>query len=313
MAHSSCFPLIVRIALTPRQSDFLANRDSDGYCGSSNVVSVLGAKSEAMAATSSWNMLEGWGDRLASPSLGAVSGMVVLPDVCGHEQGARWFDNSTEDVRMTKQLASSMSVHASNGTSEESSVMGLAKPRETRDTMGIQGRRVVLVTGTEGLNDTNTINCGDVVDPANGVCILEHGLVLDAKAEGSIGLHEGATLFAQPVTMGVADCSSATRRSRSWDDDCSGTSGRRGGNDKAGCGDAIQRGHVLLLSDRVRSRTHTLVVSPDGEAAPAISGATEVHMSRAAVIAYLHQVLEQDIKTLLDNASLSIVAQYIRM
>lgn len=304
-AHSSCFPIIVRIGLTPREPNVLPIRDSDDCC--SSVEGGPGEKSEATAATSSWDMLEGWGDRPTSPSLGAVSGMVVLPDVRGDEQDARSFDiSTTNNARMTNQRAGVLSVHESSNTSEENAVMGLPEPP---DIMVPQGRRIVLATGTEGLNDTTTMN-----GATNSLCILEHGLGLDTKAEGSIGLHEGATLFAQPVAMGAADYSSATRESHSRDDESSGTSGPRGRNDEAGCGDVIQGGHVLLLSDRVRSRTHTLVVSPDGEAAPAVPGATEVRMSALQASRLpAPSTNEQDIRNISSNISSSVSSHIIYM
>lgn len=294
-ARSSCFPLIVRIALTPRQSTFLPVGDSDD-CSSSSVEGGPGANRERAAATSSWQLLEGWGKRPTSSSLGAVSGMVVLPDVRGDEQEARRFDSTTNNtVRKTKQWARTLPGHATSSTFEEK--VGLP---EARKNMVPRGRRVVLATGMVDVSDSTTENGSCAIDPANGLCILEHGLGLDTKAEGSIGLHEGATLFAQPVAVGGADSSCETRQSRSLNDENGSTSGRRGGNEETGCGDATYGGHVLLLSDRVRSRTHILVMSPGGEVAPAVTGTTEVRNFVLQATSTCTTVA-QDVKNLHDN------------
>lgn len=273
-ACSSCFPLVVRIAFTRCQPNFLPTGESDK--GSSCNLEGGPRSNKEVDATSTWHMLEGWENRPTSSSLGPVSGMVVLPDVRSDEQEARWFDSTTNNnVRMIKQRTGVLPVHARSSISEENVAMGIPEPR---DTILPQGRRVVLATGTEGLADTTTEN-GSVIDPSNALCILEHGLGLDIKAEGKIGLHEGITLFAQPVVAGVADCPSATQPSQLLDNKRSNTLGQRGENDQTGCSDAMHGGHVLLLSDRVRSRTHILVVSPEGEVAPAVPGATEVRKS----------------------------------
>lgn len=94
----------------------------------------------------------------------------------------------------------------------------------------VEGLKVVVATGEErgGTSDS-------VVTPTPGLCVLEHGLELRAKVEVETGLPEGYVLFAQSLAA----------------------------NDCRAKGGELKVGHVILLSDRVRSRTQTLAVSPN--------------------------------------------------
>lgn len=94
----------------------------------------------------------------------------------------------------------------------------------------VEGLKAVVATGQErgGTRDS-------AVNPTPGLCVLEHGLKLRAMVEVETGLPEGCVLFAQSLTA----------------------------NDCKAKGGELEIGNVILLSDRVWSRTHTLAVSPD--------------------------------------------------
>lgn len=96
----------------------------------------------------------------------------------------------------------------------------------------VEGLKAVVATGEEP-DGTR----GSGVNPTAGLCVLEHGLELRAMVEGETGLPEGCVLFAQSLT----------------------------GNDCRAKGGELEIRNVILLSDRVRSRTHAFAVSPDWE------------------------------------------------
>lgn len=102
-------------------------------------------------------------------------------------------------------------------------------------------------------------------DPA--LCILEHGLGLDATFEGCTGLPaDGAVLLAQPLANAGSHAVAL--------DHCRpgkgvGDSGVR---EAIGECDGTAGGYALLVSDRARSQTHVMVLSPEGDVEPAAGG-----------------------------------------
>lgn len=84
---------------------------------------------------------------------------------------------------------------------------------------------------------------------------LEYGLGLEASSVGHTGLPEGPTLFAQSLAVGSG----------------SGELGSGGVNTRVErlTGRKSTRGsHVLMFSDRARSKTHVMILSPEGGARP---------------------------------------------
>lgn len=214
-----------------------------------------------------WQKLEGDGEVLNSSTtlLGAISGLAILP-VFGDEQEETrgLFDDTADDTagRANRQGYSLPAGHTSNSTSGDDSITRSPKPQQIRVT---GGRAVLATRAVDGVDGSTT-----------GVGILEHGFGLDAAAKGSIGLPEGSTLFAQRVVLRGAV--------RHYNGSFSSTggnggpfSGRQRDNEEINCGNTTQQeGHVLLLSDRVRSKTNILVVSSDGEVAPVVTGTDKV-------------------------------------
>lgn len=152
-------------------------------------------------------------------------------------------------------------------TSRESSPKRSPSPgnfEEVAAGMGLPDRRRIRMEGVRAATISSSRSNG----PDDGigfstacVSILEHGLGLNATAEGPTGLPDGATLFAQPLALSDHCC----RKRRQG----------RGGTG-SGAGKDIEEGaeedsHVLLFSDRVRSRTHVMLVQPDGEVAPLLA------------------------------------------
>jgi len=189
-----------------------------------------------------------------------VSGMILLPHFTGDEH--RVNSSVTVSIARTSQQHGHAPLSAemiSSSSTEDDPVARAPNPPK----IAVCGRRAVMATGTLG-------NRGKPSDSATGLCLLEHGFGFDAAEEGSIGLPEGSSLFAQPVVLGGADNPEA-RRNRPLNDNGSNTD-RGDGNAPPGFRDTKQRRHVLLLSDRVRSKTHVLEMSSSGEVAPAVPG-----------------------------------------
>lgn len=194
-----------------------------------------------------------------------VSSMVLLPDFTGNEHGEKSSINTSSIVRTPQQrglapLSTDMS--RSRNPKDDPTTTASNPPK-----MATNGRRVVMATGV--LTDS-----GKQRESASGLCLLEHGFGLDATEEGRIGLPEGSTLFAQPVILTGDDHPNKARPNRPLNDD-DGSDNDRGGGKAQTTGffrHVDQRRHVLLLSDRVRSKTHVLETSSCGEVAPAASG-----------------------------------------
>ena len=205
-----------------------------------------------------WQELEGGGVLNGGAILGAISGLAVLPEFGGEEQETRGFDDTEHNIAgiVTGFGHILPAGRPSNGTSVENSITRSPKPQK----IGASGGRAVLATRAVDIGSTA------------GLGVLEHGFGLDAVVAGSIGLPEGSTLFAQRVVLrGTArHCNNSIH---SLTGSNGGPSGRNG---ELNCGKTTQEGHVLLLSDRVRSNTNILVVTSDGEVAPAITGTKKV-------------------------------------
>ena len=199
-----------------------------------------------------------------------VSGMVMLPELIGDEHGAK--ASATAKLARTPKAPGDalISTNASVSSSPQDDPTIRAQNPQ-RNTVR-RRRRAVMATGNSG-------DRGKPRDSGAGLCILEHGFGLDATEEGSIGLPEGSTLFAQPLILGGADRLDETQPRRPLDDDNGSTTDRGGGNARMGHRDANHRRHVMLLSDRVRSTTHVLEMSSSGEVAPAVPGVSGVTSS----------------------------------
>lgn len=193
-----------------------------------------------------------------------VSGMVMLPELIGDEHGAK--------ASATAKAARTPKAPGDAFISTNASVSSSLQDDPTMRNTVRRRRRAVMATGTSG-------DRGKPRDSGAGLCILEHGFGLDATEEGSIGLPEGSTLFAQPLILGRADRLYETQPRRPLDDDNGSTTDRGGGNARMGHRDANHRRHVMLLSDRVRSTTHVLEMSSSGEVAPAVPGVSGVTSS----------------------------------
>ncbi|CAM9404952.1 unnamed protein product [Ectocarpus fasciculatus] len=280
--RSSPFPIIVRIS-----------------CPSGDLPSVVGSGGDN-GATAYWKTLERAEEGRAGPCLGAISDLIVLPALRGDEQQARPCDF----------CASNKAPNTTQGTPNES--------RSTFQEEGVilrfpatcgkttpRGVRVALATRPVGLQGASCGSSG--YDPAKCLALLDLGLKLDTDAKGGIGLPEGATLFAQPISAGGASCSTDKQRGmhRSWKED----NRQERADEKDEC-DASQRGHVLLLSDRVRNASHVLAVSSEGEVAPALQGETKgfdtgvrtVHLGRIEPAGYIVQVTEESVNIVQQSA-----------
>lgn len=205
-----------------------------------------------------WQMLEG--GVLNSSSIGTISGLVVLPEIRSDGHETRGFDDTANNNAGKTNRRGHTLPSGHNSASGEDTMTRSPTPQKT----GVSGVRVVMAT------------CG-VSCSTNGLGILEHGIGLDATTEGNIGLPEGSTLFAQRVVLGGADCYHDAHHSRSLTGGNGGTTGSRG-NEEMSCCNTTQEGHVLLFSDRVRSKTNILVVSSDGEVTPAVTGTNKVRI-----------------------------------
>lgn len=238
----------------------------------------LGLDSES-GATAYWKMLERSEEGRSSPCIGAISDLIVLPALRGDEQ-----QSSPCDV-----FANNKAPNAKQGTpnesrstfQEEDATLRFPEPCGKTTPRGV---RVALATRSVGLKGTNCES--SAYDPAKSLALLDLGLKLDTDAKGSIGLPEGATLFAQPVSAGRASCSTDKQRGRSWKED----NRQESADEKDEC-DASQGGHVLLLSDRVRNASHVLAVSSEGEVAPAFQGETKVQSARYEPLAFQFSIL----------------------
>ncbi len=188
-----------------------------------------------------------------------VSSMVLLPDITGDEHRGGKTSVTSSIARPSQQhghapLSTDMS---RSSRPEDGHTTRAANPPK----MAACGRRVVMAAGTLD-------NRGETRDSATtpGLCLLEHGFGLDATEEGGIGLPEGSTLFAQPLVLEGADRPINAQSNRPLD--------HNGSDTDIGGGNTSQtdRQHVLLLSDRVRSKTHVLGMPSCGEVAPVVSG-----------------------------------------
>lgn len=137
---------------------------------------------------------------------------------------------------------------------------------ETREPAG--GLRAAFATGggltASGSFDADGRSNRDH-DPA--LCILEHGLGLDATFEGCTGLPaDDAVLLAQPLA-------NAGSRTIALDHRRPGKGAvDSGGRETIGECDGTGGGYALLVSDRARSQTHVMVLSPEGEVEPVAGG-----------------------------------------
>ncbi|CAM9475795.1 unnamed protein product [Ectocarpus sp. 4 AP-2014] len=280
--RSSPFPIIVRMP-----------------CPSGDLPSGvgLGLDSES-GATAYWKMLERSEGVRSSPCIGAISDLIVLPALRGDEQHSRPCDVfANNKVPNAKQGTPNES---RSTFQEEDAALRFPEPCGKTTTRGV---RVALATRPVGLKGAN---CGSsAYDPAKCLALLDLGLKLDTDAKGSIGLPEGATLFAQSVSAGRASCSTDKQRGRSWKED-----NRQERADEKDERDASQGGHVLLLSDRVRNASHVLAVSSEGEVAPAFQGETKgfdtglhtVHLGRIEPAGYIVQVTEESVNIVQQSA-----------
>ena len=212
-----------------------------------------------------WHQRRGQGEVLESSILGAISGLAVLPeigDIDDHD-APRGFDDTIDDNnsgRTSRREHLLPAGHPGGTTSGGDLLLRLPKPQKIE----ASGGRAVLAT--------RAVN--GVAGSTSGLGMLECGFGLDTTAEGSVGLPEGSTLFAQRVIL------RGPVRDNNGQNGCSVTggdgAGRRCQDEEVTCGStAQQEGHVLLLSDRVRSKTNVLV-SSDGEVAPAVTGTSKV-------------------------------------
>eukprot|EP00903_Cladosiphon_okamuranus_P007632 g7401.t1 len=216
-----------------------------------------------------------------SSVLGAISDLAVLPETCGddeQEQLKGFDDTANNKAGRTSRWGHILPAgHTNDVTSGDDSVTTLPKPSN----IGMSGGRAVLATrAISGVPGSTT-----------GLGTLEHGFGLHATAEGSIGLPEGSTLFAQRVALGRASRHHSAQYGRSFTGGDGGASRRLRGDEE---------GHVLLLSDRVRSRTNMLIASSAGVVAPAGAGANKgfdgdrhtVHLGRTEPGESIVQVTE---------------------
>lgn len=213
-----------------------------------------------------WQMLESGGEILnSSPILAAITDLAVLPGISGGEQEAEGVGDIAHNTagRINRQERHPVpSGPTSISTSGDNSTKILSKPLK----VGIAGGRAVLATRAfDGVPGSST-----------GLGILEHGFGLDVTAEGAVGLPEGSTLFAQRAVLGGTDRHQEDRLSRSLTGGDGGPTDRRRGNEEKSCWNTTKDGHVLLLSDRVRSKSNVLTVSSDGKIAPAANGTNKV-------------------------------------
>ncbi|CAM9384098.1 unnamed protein product [Ectocarpus sp. 6 AP-2014] len=280
--RSSPFPIIVRM---PCPSGDLPSGVGLGLGGESG-------------ATAFWKMLERSEEGRSSPCIGAVSDLIVLPALRGDEQQSRprdvFANNKAPNAKQGTPNESRNTFQEEDATLRFSKTSGKTTPR---------GVRVALTTRPVGLKGASCESSAD--DPAKSLALLDLGLKLDTDAKGSIGLPEGATLFAQPVSAGRASCSKDKQRGRSSKED-----NRQESADEKGECDASQRGHVLLLSDRVRNASHVLAVSSEGEIALAFQGETKgfdtglhtVHLGRIEPAGYIVQVTEESVNIVQQSA-----------
>lgn len=218
-----------------------------------------------------WQELQGRGEILNSSSsssrsiFGAISDLVVLPEISGDQQDTRVLDDTVNSntSRANRRGNAVPAGHTTNRTSGDDTKKSILQPQK----IGVSGGRAVLATrAVYGVPGSTT-----------GLGILEHGFGLDTTAEGNIGLPEGSTLFAQRAPLGGEDrYHEAQPTDRSLNGGSGGTTGRRRGNKEVNWDNTTQERHVLLFSDRVRSKTNIMVVSSDGEVAPAVTGANKV-------------------------------------
>ncbi|CAN0352073.1 unnamed protein product [Ectocarpus sp. 12 AP-2014] len=284
--RASPFPIIVRMP-----------------CPSGDLPSGVGLGLDSEnGATAYWKMLERSEEGRCSPCMGAISDLIVLPTLRGDEQQSRPCDVFANNKAPN---AKQGTPHESRSTfQDEDATLRFPEPCGKTTPRGV---RVVLATRPVGQKGAN---CGSsTYDPAKSLAVLNLGLKLDTDAKGSIGLPEGATLFAQPVSAGRASCSTDKQRCRYWKKD-----NRQQSVDKKDECDASQGGHVLLLSDRVRNSSHVLAVSSEGEVAPAFQGETKgfdtglhtVHLGRIDPAGYIVQVTEESVNIVQQSAEQGI-------
>lgn len=255
--RSSPFPIVVRM-----------------LCSSGDRPSGVGSGGES-GVTAYWKMLERSEETRSSPCLGAISDLIVLPALRGDEQEASPCDacanNKTPNTKQRTPNESRSTFREEDAMLRFPEPCGKTTPRGVRVALAT---RPVVGQGT---------SCGSsACDPAKCLALLDLGLKLDNDAKGSIGLPEGATLFAQPVSAGGTSCSTGKQRGRSWKED----NRQESADEKDEC-DESQGGHVLLFSDRVRNTSHVLAVSQEGEVAPALQGETKVQSTRYDPLAFL--------------------------
>ncbi|CAM9107800.1 unnamed protein product, partial [Hapterophycus canaliculatus] len=291
VARSSPFPIFVRIPLAPRSP-------SNFRIGSGERIRT--------ARTASWQLLEAWEERLSSPSLGPVSQMVVLPGVRSDEQEVTWLNRTSDKNGKLKIPAHTPPELVSSSAFANDYRNDLPG---TLETVAPRGLRVALATGTVCPSDASARKDGSANDPANSIGILEHGLRLETTAEGSIGLPAGAILFAQPVPVENAGRRKSSRCGQSSENKKGGRSDRRK-KDKQGMDGTGETGHLLLLSDRVRSKTHVMFKLPSGEVVPARYAAAKgfdsdrhtVHLGRVEPLGYIVQVTADSVNILRSSA-----------
>lgn len=232
---SSC-PFIVRVTLASPPSCSIGRNSVRKY-------EELRKRGDPSAPWQTIERAERLGD-----SLGAVSCIVMIDNKC-----PRTYDVGGDWAQKASAAEYDSGLQGTATGAKETPSFELPKfPR---------GMRAVLATGEF------TSNADGAGDLGADLCILEHGLGLDAAVEGSTGLPEGATLFVQPlISEGLSK-----EGHRSRNDNCT-TNGAADIADE-GC---AQFDYVILLSDRVRSQTHVMVTSLDGETAPV--GGEKVHM-----------------------------------
>lgn len=262
---TSPFPVVVSIPLVSPPRSMLPTRVGKSV---HSAVEDDRAK-EGATHKASWQLLEGWDD---GPNLGPVSGMIVLPGPRSDEKEPTWSDGTTKDSRKARIPAHTQPGHMSSSAigvdrrDDEPGTLKRVRPR---------GLRVALATGTMCPSDASARNHGSANDPANSLGILEHGLRLETTVEGSIGLPVGATLLAQPLPVGHAGRPKVHGCRQLRGNDRKSSSDRRH-REKERADDSGETGHVLLLSDRVRSRTHVMFKFSSGDVAPATTAAAMV-------------------------------------
>ncbi|CAM9823710.1 unnamed protein product [Scytosiphon promiscuus] len=282
--RSSPFPIIIRIRMD--QPSIISN----------------GATADRATPTGSWQLLERWEERLSGPSLGPVSAMAVLPGLRSYEQR----ETNPDECYGIKTLVHAPPGHSNGSTLERNERDDLPG---TRHKARPRGLRVVLATGAvcgrgAFIRDDHS---GD--DPANSLVSLEHGLRLENVAAGDVGLPVGATLFSQPVPLGHIDRAKGERCGQPWGGSRRTTSSWRDENKE--CVDYPDNtGHVLLLSDRVRSKTHVMFKLPSGEVAPARTVAAKgfdcglhtIHLGRLEPLGYIVQVTADSVNIVRSSA-----------